>query len=81
VRIGRHGAEGFGWEICREADSVELDRSTRLFATRIEAILDSAQAAATLRIAVIEPSSIEGGNCNALEKPCVPRSPGLVVDA
>ena len=81
VRISRHGTEAFGWEIRREADPVEVHRSTRLFATRIEAILDSAQAATTLRITVIEPSSIEGESYNALEKPCAPRSPGLAVDA
>jgi hypothetical protein len=64
VRISSNGAEAFGWEICREADSIVIHRSTRLFATRIEAIFDSARAAATLRIAIIESSSDEGENCN-----------------
>jgi len=48
VRISRHDAESYGWEICRAEDSIELHRSTRLFATRLEAILDSVSAAATL---------------------------------
>jgi hypothetical protein len=50
VRISSCGAESFGWEICRKADLIVIHRSTRLFATRIEAILDSARAAATLGI-------------------------------
>ena len=62
VRISLHGANAFGWEICREVDAIEVHRSTRLFATRIEALLDSARVAATLNIAVIEPSSSEGEN-------------------
>lgn len=48
VRIVRHGQESFGWNIRSEADSIELHRSTRLFATHIEALLDSVHAAATL---------------------------------
>ena len=59
VRISRHGAEDFGWAIYREGDAVEVCRSTGLFRTRIEALLDSARAAATMNIAVIEPP-IEG---------------------
>lgn len=62
VRIIRSGAEAFGWEIRREADSVVVHRSTRLFATRIEAIFDSARTAATLSIVVIEPSPLEAEN-------------------
>jgi len=60
VRICRYEAEAFGWEVCRKSDSTVIQRSTRLFATRIEAILDSARAAATLSIAFMEPSSVEG---------------------
>ena len=52
--------ESFEWEIVREEDLMVLQRSTRLFATRIEAILDSAQAAATLTFN--EQSSDDGGN-------------------
>jgi hypothetical protein len=48
VQISQHGAEAFGWQICREADSIEVHRSTRLFATRVETILDAARAAAML---------------------------------
>jgi hypothetical protein len=54
VQISRHEVEAFGWEICRERDSIEINRSARLFATRIEAIVDSARSAATLGIAVVE---------------------------
>ncbi|WP_428669050.1 hypothetical protein [Reyranella sp.] len=63
VRISRDG-DAFAWEIYREADSVVVHRSTRLFATRIEAILDSARAAATLSIAAIESSSGEDESQN-----------------
>jgi hypothetical protein len=55
VQISRHEADAFGWEICLEHDSIEVNRSERLFATRIEAIVDSARSAATLGIAVVEP--------------------------
>jgi len=51
VRIGQQDADAFGWEICRERDSIRLRRSTRLFATRLEAILDSVQATASLTTA------------------------------
>jgi hypothetical protein len=54
ARISRHGAEGFGWTILREADSIELLRSTRLVATLIEAIVESARAAEPLHMAFIE---------------------------
>jgi hypothetical protein len=62
VHISRHEAGAFGWKIYRNAGSIEIHRSTRLFATRIEAIVDSARAAATLRIAIIQPSSVYGEN-------------------
>ena len=61
VRINRYQAVAFGWEICRQVDSVEVHRSARLFDTRIEAILDSARAAAMVNI---EPSSIDGADVN-----------------
>lgn len=64
VQIIRNGAEAFGWEIRREADSVVVNRSTRLFATRIEAIFDSVATAATLSNVVIEPAPVEGENEN-----------------
>jgi hypothetical protein len=56
VRILRHAPEGFGWEIHPGAGSNALRRSKRLFDTRIDAIFDSAAAAATLNSAV-EPSA------------------------
>lgn len=43
-------AEGFGWKILDDADCAELGRSTRVFSTCVEAILDSAHAAAVLNI-------------------------------
>jgi len=64
VRISRREPEAFGWEIYRNADSIEVERSTSLFATRVEAIIDSARAAALLNKTVIEPSSVEGENPN-----------------
>jgi hypothetical protein len=64
MRISRHGPDVFGWNICREADSIELHHSTSLFATRIEALLDSAHAAATLAIAGNEASSADGESIN-----------------
>ena len=61
ARISRHGAEGFGWTILREADSIELLRSTRLVATLIEAIVESARAAEPLHMAFIEDvAALEG---------------------
>jgi hypothetical protein len=62
VWISRSGTDAFEWEIRREADSVVVHRSTRLFGTRIEAIFDSARTAATLNIAVVAPSAVEGEN-------------------
>jgi hypothetical protein len=54
VRIRRHGAEGFCWEICR--DDIVIRRSTRLFPTRMEALIHAAQAAAYLETAFMAPS-------------------------
>ena len=48
VRIARREAGTFEWCIYREDDLVETHRSTCLFETRIEALLDSARAAAQL---------------------------------
>jgi hypothetical protein len=59
VRISRSGAGAFDWQISRKDDSVVVHRSKRTFPTRLEAILDSARAAAALRIA-IEPPEVEG---------------------
>jgi len=56
VRIVRCGADAFGWEIHRGSDVV--DRSARPFATRIDAILDSARAAENLETTASKPSSI-----------------------
>jgi len=60
VRIVRHGQETFGWEIRREADLVEVQRSAHLFATHIDALLDSAHAAAALDHRRLEASSVDG---------------------
>ena len=56
VRISRRGSvtEPFGWEIYREADSVETHRSMRTFSTRLEALLDSARTAAALDLDVVD---------------------------
>jgi hypothetical protein len=65
VRIARHGADTFGWEICSRVNSVEVDRSARQYSSRIEALLASARAAATLNFNAIEPSS---GNCEEINR-------------
>jgi len=59
VRIGRKSADAFGWEFSREDDSIVVHRSTRMFPTRVEAILDAARAGAALSIA-IDLSAVEG---------------------
>ncbi len=50
VRIIRCGTESepFGWEIIRKATSDEVIRSSGTFPTRVEALADSARAAAPL---------------------------------
>jgi len=50
VRIARRGtaSDQFGWEILRQADACKVARSSRTFATRAEALADSARAAASL---------------------------------
>jgi hypothetical protein len=42
----------FGWEFCRGAASHVVQRSTQTFATRVEALIDSAQIAAVLVLPV-----------------------------
>jgi hypothetical protein len=63
VRVSRRGKPEapFGWEICREADSVETHRSTRTFATRIEALLDSVRTAADLALVMVVDASQADG--------------------
>jgi hypothetical protein len=64
VRISLRGpaAEAFGWEICREVDSVELHRSTGVFPTRLEALFDSVRAAMELNAALtVEPFEFKYG--------------------
>lgn len=82
VRISRHGAKAFSWEICRKADAIEIHRSPHQFGSRIEAIVDSARAAAALEIAVVGLSSADGENRTGdRSSPAVPKSPSLAVDA
>ena len=52
VRVtGIAGATGlFIWEICRRDGALVLQRSTKSFPTRVEALLDSAQNAAALAL-------------------------------
>jgi hypothetical protein len=57
VRVRQAGPEAFTWEILR--DSVPIAHSPRRLGTRVEAILDSASAAAALIGAEIE-FSMEG---------------------
>jgi hypothetical protein len=54
VRISCKGSAAFDWEICRDADSTVVRRAPRLFDTRVDAIVDSARAAASLGIAPSE---------------------------
>ena len=50
MHFTRHEAasEPFGWEIVCKADGSEVARSSRTFSTRVEALMDSARAAAFL---------------------------------
>jgi hypothetical protein len=50
VRITKRGPVGerFGWAICRQDNSLEVNRSTETFESRTEALLDSVHAAASL---------------------------------
>jgi len=72
VRISGPGPSGdrFGWVICRKDNLLEVQRSTKTFETRIEALLDSAGAAQELalplEIDISDPS-------NAHPKPAVPQ--------
>jgi hypothetical protein len=57
VRIGKRGTLGdrFGWSICRQDNSLEVNRSTETFETRVEALVDSVDVA----LALAFPLSIE----------------------
>jgi hypothetical protein len=44
----------FTWELCRGDSPTVLQRSTKTFATRIEALFDSAQNAAVLALGAIQ---------------------------
>ena len=59
VRITRHEAvtDSFGWEIVRKSDRLELARSVRTFSTRLDALADSAKAAASLESTTVKPKS------------------------
>jgi hypothetical protein len=50
VRIIKRGpnSERFGWAICRQDSLLEVQRSTEIFETRTEALLDSVRAAQLL---------------------------------
>jgi len=50
VQITKRGPVGerFGWAICRQDNSLEVNRSTETFETRAEALLDSVHATAFL---------------------------------
>jgi len=40
----------FGWQIIRQQDSIEIERSAKTFPARVEALADSARAAAPLAL-------------------------------
>src|SRR5437764_12009075 len=48
LELGR--SQSYGWEVCRDDDSMVILRSTQAFATRAEALADSAKAAAPLAL-------------------------------
>lgn len=52
LRITRSGPTSapFGWQIIRQQDSSEIARSEKTFSTRMEALADSARAAAPLAL-------------------------------
>src|SRR5215472_13183317 len=84
VKVTRRGppAEPFGWNICRDVDSVEMHRSTQTFATCIEALLESARIAATLARAsllrLVGNTSASGGGLKLRFQPHVPLGQGLI---
>jgi len=52
LRITRGGPSTapFGWQIIRQQDKIEVARSGKTFPTRVEALADSARAAAPLAL-------------------------------
>jgi len=58
VRIIKRGPVGerFGWAICRQDNSLEVNRSAETFESRTEALLDSVHAAASLAL----PLTVDG---------------------
>jgi hypothetical protein len=67
VRIARRrtASEPFGWEVVRTADAREVARSLGTFSTRIEALADSARAAALLAFDVdLEPAALTADDLN-----------------
>jgi hypothetical protein len=65
VRIIKRGPnlERFGWAICRQDNLLEVQRSTEIFETRTEALLDSVRAAQLLAFSLT--IDILGLNCKA----------------
>lgn len=64
LRITRSGPSSapFGWKIIRQKDSREIARSEKTFATRVEALADSARVAAPLALeGTIDPDP--SGSC------------------
>jgi len=53
----------FAWAICRQDDSLEVERSTETFETRTEALLDSVRAAQLLAFPLT--IDIPGLDCKA----------------
>jgi hypothetical protein len=68
VRITKQGPVGkrFGWAICRQDNSLEVNRSTETFETRTEALLDSVHATQSLAF----PLDIPGADCQARGRSC-----------
>jgi len=52
VRVTRRETQpaSFGWEICQAESTLALQRSTKTFTTRVEALLDSVRIASSLAL-------------------------------
>jgi len=48
VRIARRSNGRFGWEICRQGDSLVVERSATTFPTRVQALMASVKMASCL---------------------------------
>ena len=79
VRVTRRGQSkgGFGWEICRQHDSLVVDRSTKTYPTRAQALIASAKSARLMAFPLdVDPSKLRAPTREAGEsQTAVPDKP------